>query len=80
MTRQLGGVVGVAVMAAVFATVGSYGSPESFGTGFSRAIGVCGVLSFAGALAGLGIAGRRTVSGSEAAVAAAAQPVATGKG
>ena len=77
MTRQLGGVVGVAVMAAVFAAVGSYASPESFSAGFTRAIYVCGVLSFAGALAGLGIAGRRTVSGP---VAAVAQPVATGKG
>jgi EmrB/QacA subfamily drug resistance transporter len=77
MTRQLGGVVGVTVMAAVFAAVGSYASPESFSAGFTRAIYVCGVLSFAGALAGLGIAGRRTVSGP---VAAVAQPVAIGKG
>jgi MFS family permease len=77
MTRQLGGVVGVALMAAVFAGAGSYASAESFSAGFTRAIGVCGVLSFAGALAGLGITGRRSVSEP---VAAVAQPIATGKG
>lgn len=55
MTRQLGGVVGVAVLAAVFAASGGY---ESFETGFARALAVCGVLSLLGALAGLGIAVR----------------------
>ncbi len=50
MTRQLGGVVGVAVLAAVFAAAGGY---ESFDTGFTRALAVCGVLSLLGALAGL---------------------------
>ncbi|GAA4587883.1 DHA2 family efflux MFS transporter permease subunit [Planotetraspora phitsanulokensis] len=57
MMRQLGGVVGVAVLAAVFAAAGGY---ESFTTGFSRALAVCGVLSLLGALAGLGIAMPRT--------------------
>jgi EmrB/QacA subfamily drug resistance transporter len=57
MMRQLGGVVGVAVLAAVFAAAGGY---ESFTTGFSRALAVCGVLSLLGALAGLGIAVRRS--------------------
>jgi EmrB/QacA subfamily drug resistance transporter len=50
MMRQLGGVVGVAVLAAVFAAAGGY---ESFATGFTRALAVCGVLSLLGALAGL---------------------------
>lgn len=53
MMRQLGGVVGVAVLAAVFADAGGYESPT---TGFTRALAVCGVLSVLGALAGLGIA------------------------
>jgi EmrB/QacA subfamily drug resistance transporter len=57
MMRQLGGVVGVAVLAAVFAAAGGY---ESFETGFARALTVCGVLSLLGALAGLGIAVRRS--------------------
>jgi MFS family permease len=56
MMRQLGGVVGVAVLAAMFAAAGGY---ESFTTGFTRAMAVCGVLSLLGALAGLGIAMRR---------------------
>ncbi|WP_328332710.1 MFS transporter [Kribbella sp. NBC_00382] len=55
MMRQLGGVVGVAVLAAVFAAAGGY---ESFETGFARALAVCGVLSLIGAVAGLGIAVR----------------------
>ena len=59
MMRQLGGVVGVAVLAAVFAAAGGY---ESFTTGFTRALAVCGVLSLLGAFAGLGIAVRRSPS------------------
>jgi EmrB/QacA subfamily drug resistance transporter len=57
MMRQLGGVVGVAVLSAVFAAAGGY---ESFSTGFTRALAVCGVLSLLGALAGLGITVRRS--------------------
>jgi EmrB/QacA subfamily drug resistance transporter len=57
MMRQLGGVVGVVVLAAVFAAAGGY---ESFTTGFTRALAACGVLSLLGALAGLGIAVRRS--------------------
>jgi len=56
MMRQLGGVVGVAVLAAVFAAAGGY---DSFATGFTRALAVCGVLSLLGALAGVGITTRR---------------------
>ncbi|PWU56769.1 MFS transporter [Micromonospora globispora] len=59
MMRQLGGVAGVAVLAAVFAAAGGY---ESFTTAFTRALAVCGVLSLLGALAGLGIAMRRSTS------------------
>jgi len=57
MMRQLGGVAGVAVAAAVFASAGGY---QSFSTGFTRAMVVSGVLSLAGALAGLGITARRS--------------------
>ena len=62
MVRQLGGAVGVAVLAAVFATNGGYGSPALFSAGFTRAMVVCGVLSLTGAAAGLGIAARRTLA------------------
>ncbi len=55
MMRQLGGVIGVAVMSAVFAVAGGYGS---FSTGFARALAAGGVLSLLGALAGLVIAAR----------------------
>ncbi|WP_344176639.1 DHA2 family efflux MFS transporter permease subunit [Kribbella lupini] len=58
MLRQLGGVAGVAVAAAVFAGAGGY---ASFGAGITRAMVVCGVLSLAGALTGLGITARRKV-------------------
>jgi EmrB/QacA subfamily drug resistance transporter len=57
MVRQLGGVVGVAVAEAVFAAAGGY---QSFDSGFTRAMVVCGVLSLAGGLAGLGITARRS--------------------
>jgi EmrB/QacA subfamily drug resistance transporter len=69
MMRQLGGVVGVAVLAAVFAAAGGY---ESFSHGFTRAMVVCGALSLAGAIAGLGITSRRTV---EPVVPVRAEPV-----
>ena len=56
MMRQLGGVAGVAVLAAVFAAAGGYAVVQH---GFTRALAVCGVLSLVGALAGLGITARR---------------------
>ncbi len=51
--RQLGGVFGIAVVVAVFARVGSYGSPQLFGDGFAAAIGTSAGLSLLGAIAGL---------------------------
>jgi EmrB/QacA subfamily drug resistance transporter len=58
MNRQLGGVVGVAVLGTLFASAGGYA-----GTGFTRALAGCGVLSLLGALAGLGITARRRTGG-----------------
>ncbi|MFG1838958.1 DHA2 family efflux MFS transporter permease subunit [Micromonospora sp. NPDC049175] len=69
MMRQLGGVAGVAVTAAVFAAAGGY---DSFTPGFTRAVAVCGVLSLLGALSGLGIVSRP--SPSPKAVAARQEP------
>jgi EmrB/QacA subfamily drug resistance transporter len=59
MLRFLGGVFGVAILAAVFAGNGSYGSAQAFSDGFAPAIGVAAVLSLVGAAVGIGIPGRR---------------------
>ena len=60
MMRELGGVAGIAVAVAVFATAGSYASPVTFFDGFAAAIGVTAGLSAIGALAGLALPGRRS--------------------
>jgi EmrB/QacA subfamily drug resistance transporter len=67
MMRELGGVFGIAIAVAVFASVGSYASPAAFTDGFGAAMGVGALLALAGAVAGLAIPGRRP--------AAAAAPV-----
>jgi EmrB/QacA subfamily drug resistance transporter len=61
MLRQLGGVFGVAICAAVFAASGRYGSPTSFVAGFGPAMGACAGLALLGTVAGLLIPGRRTL-------------------
>ena len=53
MLRQLGGVFGIAICAAVFAAYGSYASPATFTSGFGPAMGACAGLALAGAVAGL---------------------------
>jgi predicted MFS family arabinose efflux permease len=50
--RQLGGAVGIAILAAVFAGSGGYESAAAFSHGFGPAIGVAAVMSLGGALAG----------------------------
>ena len=62
MMRQLGGAFGVAILVAVFARVGSYASAQAFSDGFARALGVSAVMSLMGAVACLGLPGRRTVA------------------
>jgi MFS family permease len=59
MLRQLGGVFGVAICAAVFAAHGSYGSAAAFTGGFGPAMGACAGLALGGAIAGLAIPTRR---------------------
>jgi len=59
MLRQLGGVFGVAICAAVFAGHGGYGSPAAFIAGFGPAMGACAGLALLGAVAGLIIPRRR---------------------
>src|SRR6266516_4663109 len=58
MLRQLGGAFGVAILAAVFAGVGSFGSAQAFSDGFAPAIGVSAALSLVGAIAGMLLPGR----------------------
>ncbi|MDA0137103.1 MFS transporter [Solirubrobacter deserti] len=53
--RELGGVFGIALLVAVFAGAGGYGSPAQFVDGFAPALGVTAGLSFAGALVGLAL-------------------------
>ena len=59
MLRQLGGVFGVAICAAVFAAHGGYASPAAFISGFGPAMGACAGLALLGAAAGLIIPRRR---------------------
>jgi MFS family permease len=59
MLRELGGVFGIAILVAVFAGVGGYASAQTFSDGFAPALGVAAGLSLVGALASLGVPGRR---------------------
>jgi Major Facilitator Superfamily len=77
MLRQLGGMFGVAVCAAVFAARGGYASPATFTAGFGPAIGVCAGLSLAGAAVGLGSSSRRRAA-AHATAARALEPAASG--
>jgi EmrB/QacA subfamily drug resistance transporter len=61
MLRFLGGAFAIAIVAAVFAGAGSYGSAQAFNDGFAAAIGVCAGLSLAGAAVGLGLPRLRRV-------------------
>ncbi|MBA2308555.1 MAG: DHA2 family efflux MFS transporter permease subunit [Pseudonocardiales bacterium] len=55
MTQELGGVFGVAILVAVFATAGSYASAAAFTDGFTVALAVCATLAIAGAGAALAV-------------------------
>ncbi|WP_433682368.1 MFS transporter [Nocardia sp. CA-119907] len=55
--RQLGGAFGIAVPAAVFATIGGLDSVQAFSDGFVGAIGTAAALALAGAAIGLLIPG-----------------------
>jgi hypothetical protein len=57
--RQLGGALGIAVLAAVFAAHGSDQSPGGFADGFSAAMVAAAAMTLAGAVTGLFAPGRR---------------------
>ena len=59
MMRELGGVFGIAVAAAVFAGFGSYASAQAFIDGFGPAIWVSSGLALLGAACGLALPARR---------------------
>lgn len=60
--RQLGGTFGVVILAGVFTAAGGYGSPQAFSAGFGPAAGTAAALSFAAAVVGLWLPGRREKS------------------
>lgn len=57
--REVGGTLGVAVLASVFANTGSYASPQAFTDGMTSAIWVGAAVLAAGALLALLVPGRR---------------------
>ena len=61
--RELGGVLGIAVLASVFTAAGSYASPTLFVTGLRPAVVVGAAVLAAGALAALVVPGRRPGNG-----------------
>jgi EmrB/QacA subfamily drug resistance transporter len=63
--REIGGVFGVAVLAAVFSANGSYGSPQAYVDGLIPAVWVGAVVVGLGALAALALPGRRASQWSE---------------
>ena len=62
MLRQLGGVFGIAICAAVFAAHGGYASAAAFTSGFGPAMGACAALALLGALASLALPRRRAAA------------------
>jgi EmrB/QacA subfamily drug resistance transporter len=62
MTRQLGGVFGVAIGAAVFSGAGSYASASAFGDGFGPALTVAAAFSLLGAMCAVGLPRRAAVA------------------
>jgi MFS family permease len=57
--RELGGVLGVAVLATVFASTGSYASPQEYADGMTSAIWVGAAVLAVGAVAALFVPAKR---------------------
>jgi hypothetical protein len=64
--RQVGGALGIAILAAVFAAHGNDRSPLAFANGFAAAIVAAAVMAFVGAASGLFAPGRKPVVASPA--------------
>jgi EmrB/QacA subfamily drug resistance transporter len=69
--REIGGVLGIAVLATVFSSTGSYASPEAYTEGMTSAIWVGAAVLAVGALTALLVPGRRAARAPEPALAAA---------
>jgi len=61
--RELGGVMGVAVLATVFSAHGSYASPQAFSDGVVAALPIAGVVLAVGAAIALFVPGMRASAG-----------------
>jgi EmrB/QacA subfamily drug resistance transporter len=72
--RELGGVVGVAVLASVFIHHGGYGNPDAFITGFTPAVWVAVGLSGLGIVAAILTGGRRGAESDGSLAGIASQP------
>ncbi len=72
--RELGGVMGVAVLASVFSANGSYASPQAFSDGVAAALPVAAVVLAVGALLALLVPGKPRVA--RATAPALGEPVA----
>jgi hypothetical protein len=57
--RRLGGMFGIAILAALFAARGGYATPAAFNHGVAPALGVAAGMSVVGAMIGLATPGRR---------------------
>ncbi len=73
--RELGGVLGVAVLATVFSGNGSYASPQAYTDGMTAAVWVGAAVLAAGALIALLVPGRAGRAAPAPAVQAAPEPV-----
>ena len=71
--RELGGVMGVAVLASVFSASGSYASPQAFTDGLLAALPIGAAVLAVGALAALLVPGRRRPAAEAAAGVDAAE-------
>jgi hypothetical protein len=74
--REVGGALGVAVLASVFASTGSYASPQAFTDGMTSAIWVGAAVLALGALLALLVPGKpkSTATATATATAAASAP------
>jgi hypothetical protein len=70
--REVGGVLGVAVLASVFSSSGSYATPASFADGVTAALPIGAAVLAAGALVALLVPSKRA---SQARAAGIAEPV-----
>ncbi len=73
--RELGGVFGVAVLAAVFTANGSYGSPTAYVEGLIPAMQLGAVIVAFGAIAAMALPGRADTTDDEADLGRAESPV-----